>query len=107
MTRVVRHDLHDVELVKSTLERAYKEHADRLSAYAPQLTWNDPRSATISVTVMAKTIRTDFTIDEQEVRVDSKVPFAFSYLEGKVLSKLCERLEQMFADVRSGQRPAS
>jgi hypothetical protein len=101
MTRVVAHDLNDVDIVRASLERAYREHADRLSAYAPTLTWNDSRSATVSVTVMTKTIRADFTIDERNVRVESRVPFVFSYLEGKALSRLCERLEEIFAEARA------
>ena len=105
MTRVVSHELNDVDLVKATLEQAYKQHAARLAAYAPTLTWVGPNTATVSVKVMAKTVRTDFTIDERDVRIDSKVPFVFSYLEEKALSRLCEGLERAFAEARANQAP--
>ena len=101
MTRVVRHELTEVDLVKATLEQAYREHAERLAAYAPKLTWTDPRVATVSVAVMAKTIRATFTVDDQDVHIDSKFPFLFSALEDKILTKLCERLEQAFAKARA------
>jgi hypothetical protein len=101
MTRVVRHDLPDVDLVRATLDQAYREHAERLAAYSPKLTWSDAGVATVTVTVMAKTIRATFTVDAKDVHVDSKFPFVFSYLEGKVLTKLCDRLDEAFAKARA------
>jgi hypothetical protein len=101
MTRVVRHELSGVDMVRATLEKTYRTHAERLAAYGPKLAWSDARTATVTVTVMAKTVRTTFTIDEQDVHVDSTFPFALSFFEGQFLSKVCARLEQAFAEART------
>jgi hypothetical protein len=99
--RAVRHGLDDPDRVKAALEAAYKANAGRLSGYAPSLVWRDARTATMSLSAMAKTITADLTITDTEVVVDSKVPFLFSAFEGRIMDGLSDHLEAWFAKARA------
>jgi hypothetical protein len=103
MKRAVKHGFADLERVKAAIDGAYKANADRLSALSPKIVWNGARAASISATVMAKTIVATFTITDDEVLVESKVPFLFSHFEAKIMNALDEHLELWLAKVRSGE----
>jgi hypothetical protein len=102
MKRAVKHGMTDVDRVRAALDGAYKANAERLSPYSPRMVWNGARAATVSVTVMTKPIITDFTITDDEVLVEGKIPFIFSHFEGKIMKVLGEQLETWFAKARSG-----
>ena len=103
MKRVVKHGVADVDRVKGAIEGAYKAHAGRLSALAPKLAWANARAASISITVMAKPIVSNFTITDDDVVVETKVPFLFSHMEGKIMDTLCEHLELWLVKARAGE----
>jgi hypothetical protein len=98
--RTVKHGMSDVERVRAALDGAYKANALRLSAYSPKMVWNGARAATMTVTVMTRTITTDFTITDDEVLVEGKIPFAFRHLEGRIMTVLGEQLVTWFAKTR-------
>jgi hypothetical protein len=98
--RTVKHGMTDIERVRAALDGAYTANALRLSAYSPKMVWNGARAATMSVTVMTRTITTDFTITDDDVLVEGKIPFAFRHLEGRIMTVLGEQLETWFAKTR-------
>jgi hypothetical protein len=103
MKRAVKHGMADIDLVRAAIDGAYKANADRLSALSPRMTWNGARAATVSLTVMTKTIATHFTITDEEILVEGKIPFIFSHLEGKIMSVLGDQLEMWLAKARAGE----
>ena len=103
MKRAVKHGMADVDRVRAALDGAYKANADRLSPYSPRMVWNGARAVRVSVTVMTKPIVTDFTITDDEVIVESKIPFLFSHFEGRIMSVLGEQLETWLAKARAGE----
>jgi hypothetical protein len=103
MRRLFKHGMADLDRVKAAIEAAYKANASRLSPYSPRMVWKGARAATVSLTVMAKTITTDFTITDDDVLVEGKIPFLFSHLEGRIMNVLGEQLETCFAKARAEQ----
>lgn len=103
MKRVLKHGMADVDRVKAAIEGAYKANSNRLSPFAPKLVWKNARAATMSVTVMTKTMTTDFTITDDEVRMEGKIPFLFSHLEGRIMNVLGEQLEIWLAKARADE----
>jgi hypothetical protein len=101
MKRVVRHEMVNLDRVRAAIDGAYKANVHRLSPYAPKLAWNGARLATMSITVMTKTINANFTITDQEVLIEGKVPFLFGHLEGRIITVLAEQLEVWLVKVRA------
>jgi hypothetical protein len=102
MKRSIKHGMTDLDRVRAAMDGAYRANVDRLSALAPRMAWTADRAATMSITVMAKTIRADFTVTQNEVLIEGKVPFLFSHLEGRIMTALSEQLEVWLAKVRNG-----
>jgi hypothetical protein len=98
--RAIKHGLTDLGRVRAAIEDAVRANADRLSAYSPRLVWNGERSAALSVSVIAKAIRADFTITDDEVVLEGDIPFVFTHLEDRIMSRLAEQLEAAFARAR-------
>ena len=101
MKRALKHGMTDIDRVRTALDAAYKANAARLLPYAPKMVWNGAREATVAVTVMSKSIVANFTITDEDVIVESKIPFVFSYFEEKIMKILSEALETSFAKVRA------
>jgi hypothetical protein len=101
MKRALKHGIADVDSVRATLNGAYKANASRLSPYSPKMVWKGAREATVVVTVMSRPIVTDFTITDEEVLVDSRIPFVFSHFEQRIMNVLFEELETWFSKARS------
>jgi hypothetical protein len=99
--RAIRHGLADAGRVRASIDQAVKANAARLAPYSPQMAWKDERAAALSVTVMAKTIRADFTITDDEVLLEGEIPFLFSHLEERIMGRLGEHLEEAFARARA------
>jgi hypothetical protein len=103
MKRAVKHGVADVARVKAAIDGAYKANAGRLSALSPKIVWNGARAVSLSITVLAKPIVANFTITDDDVLVESKVPFLFSHLEGKIMNTLAEHLELWLGKARAGE----
>jgi hypothetical protein len=101
--RAVKHGMADIDRVRVALDGAFQANAKRLSAYSPRVVWNGARAATVSLTVMTKTIIANFTITDDEVLVEGKIPFLFSHLDGKIMSVLSEQVETCLAKARAEQ----
>ena len=99
MKRSMKHGLASVDRVKAALDRAYKTNADRLAPFSPKMVWNGDR-ATVSLTMMMKTVSASFAVTADEVLVEGKIPFIFRHLEGKIMDALGEHLELAFAKAR-------
>jgi hypothetical protein len=100
MNRTLKHGMADIDRVRAAIDGAYKANVDRLSPYSPSLVWNGARAARMSVTVMRKTITADFTITDDAILVEGKVPFMFSHFEDRIMNRLGEQLETWLAKVR-------
>jgi hypothetical protein len=83
------------------MDAAYKANIERLGAVSPKMVWTGPCMATITVTMMTKTITANFTILNDEVLVETKVPFLVSHLDGKIIQTLSEHLEASFSKARA------
>jgi hypothetical protein len=103
MKRAIKHGMVEVGHVRAALDRAYKANADRLSPYSARMVWNSDRAATVSVTVLTKPIVANFIITDDEVLVESKIPFLFSHFEGRIMDVLGEQLQIWLAKGRTGE----
>lgn len=102
MKRAVKHGIADVERVRAAIDAAYKANLNRLSPFSPKMVWNGDR-ATVSLTMMMKTISASLTVTADDVLVEGKIPFIFSHLEGKIMDALGEHLEAAFAKARADE----
>jgi hypothetical protein len=100
--RVVTHGLTDMDRVRASIEEAVKANAERLAPYSPRLMWNGPRAAALHATVLGKSIRADFAITDDDVQLQGEIPFVFSHFEDRIMTRLCEELEQALARARGG-----
>lgn len=89
------------EQVRAAIDSTVKANMARLAPYAPTMVWTDASAATVSVTVMAKTITANLLVTDTDVEVDAKVPFIFSHFEGRIMQVLSEQLEASFAAART------
>ena len=103
MKYAIRHDMTDLDRVKTAIDKAYDAYAERLADYSPSLRWNGDRAATVSFTVMNKTLDTDLTITDDELRLQGKVPLLFRPFEGKMTKALGEEVEKWLAKARAGR----
>ena len=101
MKRALKHGMADLDRVKTALDLAYKANADRFSDCSPAIVWNGAREARVSLTIMAKSIIADFTITDDHVLVESKIPFLFSHFEGKFMDVIGEHVEMWLARIRA------
>lgn len=102
-TRTLKHGLTNLDLVRKAIDDTWASHRGKLEPYSPTMTWTDPRTARLGVTVMAKALTADMTISDDEVQVEAKVPFIFSHFEDRILSALVDRLETSLAAARGSQ----
>lgn len=103
MKYVAKHGIDDLERVKTVIEKAYGSYKDRLSEYNPNLSWKDDRNATVSFSVMKKSINTDFEITDQEIRIEGKIPFIFKPFESKIEKVVGGEVDKWIAKAQAGE----
>ncbi len=103
MKYVTKHGIDDLDRVKTVIEKAYDSYKERLSEYNPNLTWKDDRNATVSFSVMKKSLNTDFEITEDEVRIEGKIPFIFKPFEGKIEKVVGGEIEKWIVKAKNGE----
>jgi hypothetical protein len=99
----VKHELPDRTRVRIVVEKAYVAYQERLSDYKPKIEWHAEERATIGFTVMSLSIAAAVEFDEEELRIDGKVPFMFKPFEKKIESVLANELEKWLAKARAGE----
>ncbi len=103
MKYVAKHGIDDLERVKTVIEKAYGSYKDRLSEYSPNLSWKDDRNATVSFSVMKKSLSTDFEITDHEIRIEGKIPFIFKPFESKIEKVVGGEVEKWIAKAQAGE----
>jgi hypothetical protein len=103
MKYAVKHDLEDLDRVKTVIDKAYESYSKRLEDYSPRIKWHDDRRATVDFTVMRKKIEADFTITDNEVRIEGTIPFLFRPFEGRITKVIGEEVEKWLAKARAGE----
>jgi hypothetical protein len=99
----VQHGLPDRSRVRVVVEKAYEAYEQRLSDYKPKLEWMSDDRATIGFSVMSQTINALVEFDEQELRIDGKVPFLFRPFEGKIEKVLGSEMNKWLEKARNGE----
>lgn len=99
----VQHGLPDRSKVRVVVEKAYVAYQERLSDYKPKIEWQSDDRATIGFTVMSQSIAAAVEFDDQELRIDGKVPFLFKPFEKKIESVLGNEMEKWLVKARAGE----
>lgn len=99
----VKHGLPDRSRVRTVVERAYEAYKQRLAKNDPTLTWIDDSAAKIGFTVMGKSLVTDVTIDDSDLRITGKIPFFFKPFERKILDVVGGEVDKWLAKARAGE----
>jgi hypothetical protein len=103
MKYVVKHQLPELDRVKTVIDKAYEAYAKRLEDYSPKIKWHNDREATVDFTVMRKKIEANFTITEEEVQINGTIPFLFRPFQGRIEKVLGEEIEKWLAKARAGE----
>lgn len=99
----VKHGLSDRSKVRVVVEKAYVAYQERLSDYKPKIEWQSDDRATIGFTVMSQSIAAAVEFDDQELRIDGKVPFLFKPFEKKIEGVLGSEMEKWLVKARAGE----
>ncbi len=99
----VQHGLPDRSRVRVVVEKAYVAYQERLSDYKPKIEWQAEDRASIGFTVMSQSISAMVEFDDQELRIDGKVPFLFKPFEKKIESVLGNEMTKWLDKARSGE----
>ena len=99
----VQHGLPDRDRVRVCVEKAYGAYEERLSDYKPKLDWEAEDRATIAFTVMSQSITAVVEFNEEELRIDGKVPFLFKPFQAKIESVLGSEMEKWLEKARNGE----
>lgn len=99
----VQHGLPDRSRVRAVVEKAYGAYQQRLSDHKPRLEWVADDRATISFTVMSQSLAANVEFDDQELRIDGKVPFLFKPFEKKIQGVLSSEMEKWLTKARNGE----
>lgn len=103
MKYVAKHGMSDLDRVKTVIDKAYEAYQEKLASYEPNLTWRTDREATVDFTVMKKKIDANFTITEEEIRVDGNIPFIFRPFQGKIEAVVGAEIEKWIAKAKAGE----
>jgi hypothetical protein len=103
MKYVAQHGMSDIARVRTVIDKAYESYATRLSDFDPQLQWTSERTAIVSFTAMRKKIEANFTLDDQEIRVEGDIPFLFRPFQGRIEKVLGEEIEKWIAKAHAGE----
>lgn len=99
----VQHGLPDRSRVRVVVEKAYLAYEERLSDYKPKINWQKEDRATIGFSVMSQKIDAVVEFDDDELRIDGKVPFLFKPFERKIEAVLGSEMEKWLAKARAGE----
>jgi hypothetical protein len=99
----VQHGLPDRSKVRVVVEKAYVAYQERLSDYKPQIEWLTEDRATIGFSVMSQSIKASVEFDDEELRIDGKVPFLFKPFEKKIQGVLGNEMEKWLVKARNGE----
>jgi Fe-S-cluster formation regulator IscX/YfhJ len=99
----VQHGLPDRSRVRVVVEKAYVAYEERLSDYKPKIDWEDDDRATIGFTVMSQSIIAVVEFDDEELRIDGKVPFLFKPFQRRIESVLGNEMEKWLGKARAGE----
>jgi Fe-S-cluster formation regulator IscX/YfhJ len=99
----VQHGLPDRSRVRVVVEKAYIAYETRLSDYKPQIDWASDDRATIRFTVMSQSISAVVEFDDEELRIDGKVPFLFKPFESKIEKVLGSEMDKWLEKARNGE----
>ncbi|MCX4246630.1 polyhydroxyalkanoic acid system family protein [Paraliomyxa miuraensis] len=99
----VQHGLADRSRVRVVVEKAYGAYEERLSDYKPKLHWEADDRATIAFTVMSQKIDAAVEFDDDELRIDGKVPFLFKPFQKKIEDVLGREMDKWLDKARKGE----
>lgn len=99
----VQHGLPDRQRVRVVVEKAYVAYEERLSDYKPALSWESDDRATIEFTVMSQSIRALVEFDDDELRIDGKVPLLFKPFQKKIETVLGREMDKWLEKARQGE----
>ncbi|MCA9650216.1 MAG: polyhydroxyalkanoic acid system family protein [Myxococcales bacterium] len=99
----VKHGLADTSRVRLVVEKAYSAYEERLRDYRPSIDWTGDQQAKIGFTVMSQSVSAELEFDEQELRIDGKVPFLFRPFQGKIESVLGREMDKWLEKARNGE----
>lgn len=99
----VQHGLPDRNRVRVVVEKAYVAYEERLSNYKPSIDWQEDDRATIGFTVMSQSINAMVEFDDDELRIDGKVPLLFKPFQRKIESVLANELDKWLEKARNGE----
>ncbi len=99
----VKHGLSDRSKVRGVVEKAFVSYQERLSDHKPKLQWVADNRATISFSVMSQSINANVEFDDDELRIDGKVPFLFKPFERKIEGVLGGEMEKWLVKARAGE----
>lgn len=99
----VQHGLPDRSRVRVVVEKAYLAYEQRLADYKPKIEWVTDDRAAIGFTVMSQSISAVVEFDEEELRIDGKVPFLFKPFEKKIGNVLGSEMNKWLEKARNGE----
>jgi len=99
----VKHGLSDLSSVHTVVEKAFASYEDRLSDYKPAIRWASDHQAVIGFMVMSQTITANVEFDQEELRIDGKVPFLFKPFQKKIESVLAREMDKWLDKARKGE----
>ena len=99
----VQHGLPDRTRVRVVVEKAYVAYEERLSDYKPKLDWEADDRASIGFSVMSQSIRAVVEFDDDELRIDGKVPLLFRPFQRKIEAVLGSEMEKWLDKARRGE----
>ena len=99
----VQHGLPDRQRVRVVVEKAYVAYEERLSDYKPALSWEADDRATIGFTVMSQSIRALVEFDDDELRIDGKVPLLFKPFQKKIENVLGREMDKWLEKARNDE----
>lgn len=99
----VQHGLPDRSRVRTVVEKAYVAYEQRLSDYKPKMQWESEHRATIGFTVMSQSITAEVEFDDEELRIDGKVPFLFKPFQKKIEAVLGNEMNKWLEKARNGE----
>lgn len=99
----VQHGLSDRTQVRAVVEKAYVSYEERLSDYKPSVSWDAEHRATIGFTVMSQSLSAIVEFDDQELRIDGKVPLLFKPFQKKIENVLGSEMEKWLEKARNGE----
>ncbi|MEM7153551.1 MAG: polyhydroxyalkanoic acid system family protein [Myxococcota bacterium] len=99
----VKHGLSERSQVRTVVEKAYLAYEERLADYKPSIQWGTDDKATIGFNVMSQALSAQVEFDDDELRIDGKVPFLFKPFQKKIEDVLGREMEKWLEKARNGE----